>query len=259
MTARKNAALPRRAERRSQLIRLSDVEHMFDEHVIKGLARTLRMAASADIVPLGESVRAAVRVFLEAKRRLSAPKLRATIERLYQLSTHAKGGNERAAQELGSAIDIMPADVRTWLEHFWAPLTGDIPTGAEINSPATRQSAIERLCAALSHGGLVVVGRKRPGGKRSRSIAPLLNVPAGIERKRPRGEAEREFVQWLALAYWEGTGKKPPSTAREASGPFCNFVAQCFELVGAPSGNVPRLINEFGRSRRANKHETGCH
>ena len=96
------------------------------------------------------------------------------------------------------------------------------------------------------------MGRKRPNGKRSWSFKPLLNAPVGIERMRPRGEAQREFVQCLALTYLEATGKPMvPYTAREANGPFCNFVSQCFELVGAPTGNVPRLINEFGKMRGA--------
>ena len=81
-------------------------------------------------------------------------------------------------------------------------------------SPATRQSAVERFRLILSWGGRVVPGRKRPGGRRSRSfIKPLLRLPERIERGRPRGEAEREFVLRLALAYVEVTGRSPPRTA----------------------------------------------
>ncbi len=237
-------------ERRS-LIALSDVEHVFNSEVVEGLARTAKLPEGADIVRFAESIKVAVRIYLEARLRLSAPQLRAGIEELYKLNTRAKRGGERAARDLARAVGTMPAGMRNWLAHFDTLQTPHIPNAAEIISPATRQRALQRLSVVLSHGAVVVIGRKRPGGKRSRSVKPLLNVPTGIERTRPRGHAEREFVQWLALAYLEGTGKKPPYTAREASGPFSKFVSECFELAGAPSGNVPRLINEFGKARRA--------
>jgi hypothetical protein len=251
VAARKTASSNR--NQRRLLIALSDVEHFFNNEAVKGLAKAAKIPADANIVRFAESVRVAVRLYLEALPRLSAPQLRAKIERLYRLNSRAKHGDDRAARALARAVDTMPADMRDWLAHFGAPQTSHIPAAAEIVSPATRQSAIQRLSVVLSHGGGMRVGRKRPGGKHSKSFKPLLNVPTGIKRKRPRGEAEREFVQWLALAYCEATGKKPPYTAREASGPFWNFVSECFELAGAPSGNVPRLINEFGRVRRANR------
>jgi hypothetical protein len=246
-----------RGERRS-LIALGDVEHVFSDQVVEGLARTAKLPAGADLVRFGASVRVDVRIFLEAQRRLSAPKLRAAIQQLYRLNTRAERGNDQAARALAHAVNMMPADMRNWIAHFCTPQDSHIPTAAEIISPATRQSAVQRLSAVLSHGGGVVIGRKRSAGKRSLSFKPLLNVPTGIERKRPRGEAQREFVRSLALTYWEGTGKKPPHTAKEASGPFSTFVAECFELAGAPSGNVPRLINEFGKARRT-QQRSACH
>jgi hypothetical protein len=239
-----------RGERQS-LIALSDVEQVFNDEAVKGLARTAKLPPCADIVRFAASIRVDVRNYLEAQLRLSTPQLREAIERLYQLNKRAERGGDRAARALERAVDTMAADMRNWLAQFCTPQTGQIPTAAEIISPATRQSAIQRLGVALSHGGVFVIGRKRQGGKRSRSFKPLLNVPTGIERKRPRGKAQREFVQSLALTYSEGTGKRPPYTAREARGPFCKFVFECFEFAGAPSGNVPRLINEFGKARRA--------
>ena len=234
-----------------QLIALGNVERVFNNQVIKELARTAKLPPSADIDRFAASVRVDVCNFLKAQLRRSAPQLRTATERLHQLYTRAERGSDQAACALARAMDIVAEDVRNWLTNFCTPQNSQIPTSAEIISLATRQSAVQRLGVLLSHGGGVVVGRKRPGGKRSRSFKPLLNVPTGIERMRPRGEAQREFVQSLALTYFEATGKQPPLTAREEVGPFCNFVSECFELAGAPSGNVPRLINEFGKARRA--------
>jgi hypothetical protein len=99
----------------------------------------------------------------------------------------------------------------------------------------------------------VGLGRKREGGRRSRSFKPLLRLPEKGGRGRPRGEAERDFVQNLALTYLEATDMLPLDTANyniDIRGPFSRFVHRCFDLVGAPSGSVTRLINELGPRRR---------
>jgi hypothetical protein len=182
------------------------------------------------------------------------PRFRASIEPLYQFDTRAKGGSDGAARALTRAVDAMPTEVRQWLLSCNTPHDLNVPTATEILSPATRQGAVARFRLILSWGGRVVPGRKRPGGRRSRSfIKPLLRLPERIERGRPRGEAERDFVQGLALAYVELTGRSPPRTANyniDIRGPFSDFVHRCFELVGAPTGNVTRLLNQYGAARR---------
>jgi hypothetical protein len=285
------------------LIAISDVESVFKTELVKEWARTLKLPADADIARFAQSIRISARIFLEAKGRLSPPRFRAAIERLYQLNTRAEGGSDRAARALARAVDAMPTDVRQWLlscntphPRFRAaieplyqfntraeggsdraaqaltravdalptevrqwllscntPHDPNIPTATEILSPPSRQRAVERFRLILSYGGRVVAGRKRLGGRRSRSFKPLLRLPERIERGHPRGEAEREFVQGLALAYVEVTGRSPPRTAHyniDIRGPFSNFVHQCFELVGAPTGNVTRLLNQYGAVRR---------
>jgi hypothetical protein len=73
-----------------------------------------------------------------------------------------------------------------------------------------------------------------------------------IEPHRPRDEAGRELVRNLALTYLDATGKEPPYKVDfQGRGPFSQVVHECFELVGAPSGSVTRLINELGQKRRA--------
>jgi hypothetical protein len=63
-------------------------------------------------------------------------------------------------------------------------------------------------------------------------------------------------VQWLAVDYVVATGRPPPRTAHydiDIRGPFSDFVHRCFELVGAPTGNVTRLLNQYGAARRRDK------
>jgi hypothetical protein len=241
------------AEERS-LIAISDVEGVFNDEIVKELARTLKLPDDADIARFAQSIRIPASNFLKEKDKLSFPQLRTAIERLYRLNTRAEDGNDRTAQALAHAVDAMSADVRKWLLSCQRPHDRNIPTATEILSPPTRQSAVDRFRLILSWGGRVVAGRKRPGGRRSRSfIKPLLRLPERIERGHPRGEAERDFVQWLAVAYAEATGRSPPRTAHyniDIRGPFSRFVHRCFELVGAPTGNVTRLLNQYGAVRR---------
>jgi hypothetical protein len=236
------------------LIAISDVEGVFNDEIVKELVQTEKLPADPDIARFARMIRISARIFLKEKNKLSFPQLRAAMERLYQLNTRAEDGNDRTAQALAHAVDAMPADVRQWLISCNTPHHRNIPTATEILSPPTRESAVERFRLILSWGGTVVAGRKRPGGRRSRSfIKPLLRLPERIERGRPPGEAERDFVQWLALDYSEATGRSPPRTAHyniDIRGPFPRFVHRCFELVGAPTGNVTRLLNQYGAPRR---------
>jgi hypothetical protein len=77
--------------------------------------------------------------------------------------------------------------------------------------------------------------------------------------KRRRGRsidlAERDLVQWLAVACAE-IGVKVPRTAHyDMPNPFSKFVRSCFELAQLHPGNVTRLINERGRKARAKEAE----
>jgi len=235
------------------LIAISDVESVFNDEIVKEWARTLKLPADADIARFAQSIRSSAINFLKEKDKLNFPQLRTAIERLYQLNTRAEDGNDRTARALARAVDAMHADVRQWLLSCNTPHHRNIPTATEILSPLSRQSAVKRFRLILSYGGRVVAGRKRSGGRRSRSFKPLLKLPEQSKRGRPRGEAEREFVQWLALDYVVATGRPPPRTAHydiEIRGPFSNFVHRCFELIGAPTWNVTRLLNQYGAARR---------
>jgi hypothetical protein len=238
------------------LIAISDVESVFNDEIVKEWARTLKLPADADIARFAQRIRSSAINFLKEKDKLNFPQLRTAIERLYQLNTRAEDGNDRTARALARAVDVMHADVRQWLLSCNAPHHRNIPTATEILSPLSRQSAVERFRLILSYGGRVVEGRKRSGGRRSRSFKPLLKLPEQSKRGRPRGEAERQFVQWLALDYVVATGRPPPRTAHykmDIRGPFPDFVHRCFELVGAPTGNVTRLLNQYGAARRRDK------
>ncbi len=164
-----------------RLIALSEVDTAFDEKAVKELGRAAKLPTGADIARFGENIRIAARLYLEGKSRLNAPRLREKIERLYQLNKRAERGSDQAARALARGVEIMDDDVRRWLDSCNAGRCREIPTPAEILSPETRQSAIKRFRLILSFGGDVGPGRKRAGGRRSRSFTPHLRVPAGQE------------------------------------------------------------------------------
>jgi hypothetical protein len=247
--------------KRHSLITPSEVDQVFNDAVIKELCDIVNVS-KGDNFRFVQSIRNDVRLFIEAKARLSNPQLRTEIERLHTLNNRALRG-DREAQQLARAVDLMHADVRDWLARC-NPKHCNIPTAEEIASPPTRAGAVQRLRLILSYGGRRKEGRMRPTGRRSSSFEPMLKIPGGEAKKteqkgkkkstlegRPRGEAEREFLQNLALTYTELTEKPTPYTANYYfPDPFLNFVHRCFELVGAPKGDLIRLINERGMKRR---------
>jgi hypothetical protein len=273
MSGIERAALPHRGKGRG-LIALSDVDQRFSYLVVNELAKGLGLATSADLTRFAQSVRNDARLFIQAKARPNNPQLRAVIKRLYVLNNRALRG-DREAQQLARAVASMHSDVRHWLVRC-NPDSREIPTAAEITDVQTRGNAVDRLRLVLGYGcNIKRDGRKRPSGKRSRSVEPLLRIP-GIERNpktghknneplaefekegRPRAVAEREFIRHLSLTYLEMTGYGAPYCVNsEDRVPFSNFVHRCFELVGAPQGHVTRLINEAGGVRRAADNATG--
>ncbi len=234
------------------MIALGDVDLVFNNAAIDELAGILKIHTDSRFA---QSIRNDVRLFIQTKGRLSIPKLRHEIARLYQLNSRALN-SAQGAQELARALADMPADVREWLARC-NPKDRSIPTTEEVTSPerATRAGAVQRLRLILSYGtDLERKGRKRPTGKRSRSFKPpLLRLPVRTKSKegRPRGNAEREFVRNLGLTYLDATGQRAPYKVDfQAQGPFSQFVHRCFALVCVPSGHVTSLINEIGQARR---------
>jgi hypothetical protein len=117
---------------------------------------------------------------------------------------------------------------------------------------------MRRLRRMLCDGCDWVEGRKRAGGRRSRSRQLWLRVPqkTGPDERRTTGRgrpldlAARELVQQLALTYLEATGKPPPKRVNsKRSGPFLRFVRLGFKMADLPTGNLEELINEREKRR----------
>jgi hypothetical protein len=229
------------------IISLDEVDSVFNGGIIVELASALKPTKDADISRFAKDVRTGVRRFIHARTRGSPNEICKSIEHLYRLNARAERGSDQAAHELADAIANMSPEVQEWLLHC-TPLARNMPAPGLFKSTASRQQAVEQLRIILSYGGKAVRDRKRPTGKRSQSFKPLLYLPT-TGRGKPKDQAAREFVEWLALIYVETTGKCTPKTANnnvDIRGPFSKFAHRCFELAGAKSGNLTRLINERG-------------
>ena len=116
MPARKTKSLSR--AKRPSLIAPGDVEDVFDDHAVELLARMAKLPPNADVARFATALRVDVHNYLQAKRRLGIPQLRAAIERLYQLNKRAEHGNDRAAGALARAVSQCPPTPETGLPNF---------------------------------------------------------------------------------------------------------------------------------------------
>jgi hypothetical protein len=239
------------AEEGWPLIAETDIDCVFNAGVIAELAKCIKTPPDA-VTRFAENVRSAVRAYFAERARTNWKAIGKQIGDLHRLVDRADRGSEPATARLVGSIDQA---TRNWLERCARrPLS--FPSSNEILDRRTRKQAIKQLRSMLSYGYEPVKGRKRPSGKRSRSIQPLLRIPQKVHRSnstsrkrrgrgRPRDLAARELVQQLALTYAEATGRPPPRRVNLWSqGPFLRLVRRCFDLVRISAGGVVDLINE---------------
>ncbi len=137
-----------------------------------------------------------------------------------------------------------------------------IPSPAALRDPRRGDKACSRVKLLCTPGG-----GNRPIGNRSRTEPLLAGPRLWIENKdqtysvrqmqqRPeRQHAERVFLTWLRLAWWDATGKPPPSTVNpHRPGTFASIVVDCLEIV-SPSTNAIKLIQRYARERQCEEAE----
>ena len=224
------------------LIAEKEIDYVFNERVIAEMAKGIKAPPDA-IARFRDNVRAGMRAYFAELARTDWEVIGKQIGELYRLVDRADRGTEAAAARLADCIGSVDQATRNWLERC-AHRELSFPSSDEIRDDRTRKQAIRRLRRTLGYGLNVVQGRKRPSGKRSRTVQPLLHVPKS-SRGRPRDLAARELVQQLAPAYVEATDRSPPHRVNSRSqGPFFRLVRRCFELARISTGGVVELINE---------------
>jgi hypothetical protein len=236
------------------LIAETDIDCVFNASVIAELAKDIKTPPDA-VTRFGDNVRSAVRAYFAERARTNWKAIGKQIDDLHRLVDRADRGSEPAAARLADRIGSIDPATRNWLERCTHRVLS-FPSPNEILDGRIGKQAVKRLRSILSYGHEPVKGRKRPSGKRSRSIQPLLRIPNRVHRSnsisrkrrgrgRPRDLAARELVQKLALAYTEATGRPPPRRVNlRSQGPFLRLVRRCFDHVRISAGGVGDLINE---------------
>jgi hypothetical protein len=227
------------------MIAEKDVDIVFSDAVVAQLLAK----RSSDAAVVAAGIREAVHAYLALRAGTAWKNLRLQIESLYKLAEQAAQGGDRACYELAVRVAAINPVTRQTVERsvYRAVL---FPTADEIRNEKTRQAAIDRLQSILSVGLKWERGRKRPNGRRSWSLKPLLRLP-GLPRGRVRDVAARDLVQKLELIWLEMTGQRPPrsvNTDLASLQPFLIFVRGIFERVGIK--NYEELINEREIERR---------
>jgi hypothetical protein len=226
-----------------------DIEVVFDSSVVAELAKCIKAPADANLVRFGDDIRAAARAYLAEYARTDWKAIAAQIRDLYRYADKAERGADEAAVRLADYLGSINLSTRQWLERC-ALRPIPFPTPVEIIDKQTRQQAVQRLRRIVSYGLQPANGRLRPSGKRSRSNKPILRAPV-VGRGGVRDLAARGFVQHLALAYLEVTGRSAPRRVNlHTPGPFLRLVQKCFQRTKIPAGYVVDLINERENLRK---------
>jgi hypothetical protein len=268
----------------TRIIDATAVPQVFDEERIAKLARIAKLPSGSDLGRFGESVRSAVRNYVEKAAQQTPNSLAREIRNLHRLaSTKNFGGlasaveamtpeawtllNERSstiedhyrsrAADLVARGRLTPNEL-VLVENWWVEghMYGwRIPSRADLRDPTKRGQAADALLALLEVGGERRRGRKRSKGRRSVAWHPYLIGPSP-SRAEPRREAERQFVMFLQFDMARMGVNIPVTTDPRKRGPFANLVSECLVLMKATGsatapGLAVQVINDLQKERVA--------
>ena len=243
------------------VIHTDEVDCVFSDRVVDGIAKRARLPAETDINRLAMGVRASAKEYAKQVRQATPNTVRRQIAGL------ARAAASRDYLHLIEIYRTLPDAARNLLEkrsqrNREQGVDWILPDPADLYDPERQQSAAATIYKLAATGGYREKGRKRPNGKRSKDRwLPSLYAPPP-SRSEPRRAAERDFLMWLRDKYCDATGGRSGNTARrDILGPFARFFAECLELartrttVNDPdrAGLAVQLINDFAAEIRKSK------
>ncbi len=199
-----------RKSRARALLSEGDVSTVFDDKCIGKLASLAKLPANADIKAFAAGVREAAQIFTREAQIPNANELHSEISEL-----HDAAERRRYDQAANLLANLSPRAREMVMERAVRPsLKTELPSAEALRDVRRREAACAKIATLCRIGGRLVPGRRRPGGKQSRPVMrPLLYAPEP-RRNFSRRDAERDFVMWLSIAYYEATGTAPARTAR---------------------------------------------
>jgi hypothetical protein len=182
------------------IIAEQNVDLIFDDTRIRALAVDHKVPTAADLNALGIGIREAVQIFAREARIPNANELHDQVSKLHNLA------DRKLFEPLSAALEKLSPEVRELLNSCRGSKCR-LPSPDALRDVEQREAACEAVAALCRYGGRFILGRVRPGGKRSRpSFQPLLSAPKP-RRHFAKRAAERNFVMWLQIAWLEATGK----------------------------------------------------
>jgi hypothetical protein len=258
-----------------------DVPQIFSDDRVRQLMAEAKLPLSGDeLRRFAASIRAAALVYIRDTNTVTDNDIRREIEALYRAAD--SGDSEKAAK----LVRVMSKETRAFLNKPAIRISSKIPKPSAFLDRARWRAACEtvrRLCSQGGHreeGKLVphlylpkrqfmyeqgVQEQLRPWVKAANRRDIKVNM-AELQRKAvrnavnsnlrsPKRQAERDFIMFLQVAYFNATGRMPPVTASKsgsrsrepAPGPLARFVQRCLDLLVADKVDVIAQINELHR------------
>jgi hypothetical protein len=233
------------APRSRTLISAEDVASVFNDDYISRRTKRWGLPANADEARLAQGIRDAVQIYLRDVATPNENDIHREIARLHQAAHFRR---YEASFEL---VTNLSPQARALLNRRNLSGVALLKDSSPLIDPAHQRRATEQLAALCRMGAKLKEGRKRPGGKRSKTFAPDLYAPPASRHFEKRA-ADRSFLMWLRMAWLEATGERQRAYTAQGDGhegPFARLLCDCLELVGAKHVDGIALINEAKKTR----------
>jgi hypothetical protein len=197
------------AKRSQTLISAEEVASVFNDDCVSRLAKLSRLPANANKSRFAQGIRDAVLIYLRDVAVPDGNDIHREISKLHQAAQ-----NKRYEKSFEIATHLSEQALAI-LNRRNLPGVALLTDPSALLDPARQRQATEQL-AALCRNWVPFKpkeGRKRPGGRRSKTFAPDLYAPPASSHFEKRG-AERTFLMWLRIA-WLPERAQPASVQRQ--------------------------------------------
>jgi hypothetical protein len=233
-----------------------DVPDIFSDQRIRDLAAEAELPLGDDL-RFAAGAREALLIYIREAGEASANDVHNEMDKLLRAADRAvkqRKLKDAACEDVARRVEQLSERTRELLEMRSARPTValKIPEPEAFRDLARRDEACKTIARLCRIGASWKEDRRRPSGKRSKTMVSLLHAP-DLQQHPPRREAQLNFVMWLEVAFLEATGEHPSLTANPARpGPFARMVQACLDEVRA-SANAVELLNELQRRRKGKK------
>lgn len=225
---------------RERLISLHDIEARIDDVFV---AETWYRAFPKEPLPADfpPHMRSSVRAFAEQALVPSNGEMGIALKKLHDRLIVAIHFSDR--ERAATAIEQTPKAV---LDELRRRSPSPLPAPQDIRDCLRGIDLAKEMLGCCISGAMIVPGRRRPDGRRSR---PTLRILPRYRQRRghPRHEAERTLVRSLGEYFYNRQGNFPGLKSHGGSfdpdaGPFARVVADILARCGVSSVNEIKLI-----------------